>query len=230
MNKSKILVVDDEQEILDLLCITLKKEGYFNVDCAGCAKVAIEKCMRNQYDLILLDIILPDGNGISICQYMRTLTTSPILFLTAKNTDLDKFTGFAVGADDYITKPFNPLEVVARVKVHLRRHKQVIDVHSNKMYTFKDIKINESAGELWVKGNKIECPAKELQLLVFFCRHPNQLFSRVQLYEQVWGEACFKDDNTVMVHIRRIREKIEEDPSNPQIILTIRGLGYKLVN
>lgn len=229
MKNSKILLVDDEREILNLLQITLNKEGFFNVDGVDCAVDAIKMCEKYSYDLIVLDIILPDGNGIYVCQRIRELTAAPILFLSAKNSDLDKLTGFAVGADDYITKPFNPLEVVARIKVHLKRQGQATKGSEDTHYCFGNVEIYEHSGEVFVKGIKEECPARELQLLLFLCKHPNYLFSRTQLYEAVWGEACLGADNTVMVHIRRIREKIEEDPSSPKYLLTVRGLGYKLV-
>jgi two-component system response regulator RegX3 len=231
MDRSKILLVDDEQKILNLLKITLKKEGFLNIDEACCAKQAIKECLEKEFDLIILDVLLPDGNGLEVCKKLREITTAPILFLTAKTSDLDKLTGFAMGADDYITKPFNPLEVVARIKAHLKRRQLVCDgmeITEKCIYYFERFKINEKSGQLIVAGKEIECPAREFQLLLFLCKNPNRLYSRGQLYERVWGEGAINDDNTVMVHIRRIREKIEEDPGNPRILLTVRGLGYKL--
>lgn len=231
MDDSKILLVDDEQEILSLLRITLNKEGFHSIEEACCAKQAIQQCSESTYDLIVLDVLLPDGNGLEVCRKLREITSVPILFLTAKTSDLDKLTGFAMGADDYITKPFNPLEVTARIKAQLKRQqltssgKQSTESH---IYHFNKVEIREQSGQLIVDGKEIECPAREFQLLLFFCKHPNRLYSRAQLYEQVWGGETFNDDNTVMVHIRRIREKIEEDPGNPKILLTVRGLGYKL--
>ncbi len=231
VNQSKILLVDDEWEITNLLKITLQKEGFNNIDEASCAEQVFEKLKHKEYNLIILDVILPDGSGLNICNKIREFTQTPILFLSAKTTDLDKLTGFAVGGDDYITKPFNPLEVVARIKVHLKKQ-FAMNTNTPKEYfslQTKRFAIYEKSGELYVAGKLIECPAKELQLLLFLCQHPNQLFSRMQLYERIWGEESIGDDNTVMVHIRRIREKIEIDPSNPEILLTVRGLGYKLV-
>lgn len=231
LGRAKILLVDDEWEITNLLKVTLNKEGFSNVDEASCAEQAYEKIKHKEYDLILLDIILPDGSGIDICKKIREVTHAPIFFLTAKVSDLDKLTGFAVGGDDYITKPFNPLEVAARIKVHLKRQLSVIDNMKQDNFSFKteQFEVNERSGELKVEGKPVDCPAKELQLLLFLCHHPNQLFSRTQLYEEIWGEESLGDDNTVMVHIRRLREKLEKDPGNPQIIVTIRGLGYKLI-
>ena len=232
MDRSKILLVDDEQEILNLLKITLIKEGFLNIDEACCAKQAIQKCAETKFNLIILDVLLPDGNGLEVCKKLREITIAPILFLTAKTSDLDKLTGFAMGADDYITKPFNPLEVVARIKAHLNRQQLVscgIQSTENHIYYFERFTINEHSGQLIVAGKEIECPAKEFQLLLFLCKHTNRLYSRAQIYEQVWGEEAINDDNTVMVHIRRIREKIEADPGSPKNLLTVRGLGYKLL-
>lgn len=228
---AKILLVDDEKEITNLLKITLQKEGFQDVEEAENAEQALKKLRCGSYDLIVLDIMLPDGDGISLCSKIREVTQAPVLFLTAKTTDLDKLTGFAVGADDYITKPFNPLEVVARIKVHLKRQ-AALQIHSQPVYFSLQtgrFSVFEKSGELYVEGKLTECPAKELQLLIFLCRHPNQLFSRTQLYENVWGQEAFGDESTVMVHIRRLREKIEKDPGQPEYLLTIRGLGYKFV-
>lgn len=231
MDNPQILLVDDEQEILDLLKITLNKEGFYNIDEACCVKQLTEKYLRKKFDLIILDVLLPDGDGLEVCKKLRETTYVPILFLTAKTSDLDKLTGFAMGADDYITKPFNPLEVVARIKANLKRQQFLsCDIQSKENFIYHSgrFEVREQSGQLIVDGKEVECPAKEFKLLLFFCNHPNRLYSRAQLYEQVWGENALNDDNTVMVHIRRIREKIEEEPGNPKILLTVRGLGYKL--
>ncbi len=232
MENSHILLVDDEPEILNLLKITLNKEGFPFAEEASSAKQVIQMCMAKDFDLIVLDIMLSDGNGYDVCKKLRDITFAPILFLTAKDSDLDKLNGFAMGADDYITKPFNILEVAARIKAQLKRQNlMTYRIHNteNTIYHFGRIELREQSGQIFVAGKEIECPAKEFQLLLFFCKNPNRLFSRSQLYEQVWGEEAINDDNTVMVHIRRIREKIEEDPGNPKIVVTVRGLGYKFV-
>lgn len=230
-SQSNILLVDDEWEITNLLKVTLQKEGFLHIDEATCAEQVYELLKRKEYDLIVLDIILPDGSGINICNKIREYTQIPILFLSAKTTDLDKLVGFSVGGDDYITKPFNPLEVVARIKVHLKKQLVLKTNRKDEFFEFvtKRFHIYEKSGELYVEGKQMECPAKEFQLLLFLCQNPNQIFSRTQLYEKIWKEESIGDDSTVMVHIRRIREKIEKDPSNPEILLTVRGLGYKLV-
>ncbi|WP_155591367.1 response regulator transcription factor [Lysinibacillus cavernae] len=235
MHDVAILLVDDEPAILDMLQMVLNKEGFRQIDRASTAQEALKACERKQYDMILLDVMLPDKSGFDICPFIRETTAAPILFITAKNSDLEKLTGFAMGGDDYITKPFNPLEVVARMKAQLRRvrlyeEEKTMHVSSNSyIYDFGRFQMNERAGELTVDGQIVSCPAQVYQLLLFFCKHPNQIFTKSQLYEAVWGDHSFGDDNTVAVHIGRIRERIEKDPKAPQYLLTIRGLGYKLI-
>lgn len=227
MYTAKILIVEDEVAISTMLKTILMKEGFRNIDTVYNATDALVKCQHHTYELILLDVMLPDRSGFDICPQIRELTDAPIFFLTARTSDLDKLSGFALGADDYISKPFNPLEVVARVKAHLRRHatKPKNDVE----LSFPDLHIQLNAGVVTVHGEVVDLPAQVYQLLVFFCQHPNQLFSKAQLYERVWGDEFLGVDNTVMVHIRKLREKIEVDPSNPKWIMTARGLGYKFV-
>lgn len=224
---SKILIVEDEVAISTMLKMTLIKEGFNDIDAVFHAEDALAYCKRHTYDLILLDVMLPGHSGFDICPLIRQLTDVPIFFLTARNSDLDKLSGFALGADDYITKPFNPLEVVARVKAHLRR--QSIKPKNETELVFPNLHIQLNAGVVTVHDKVIDLPAQVYQLLVFFCQHPNQLFSKAQLYEHVWGEDFLGEDNTVMVHIRKLREKIESDPSNPKWIVTSRGLGYKFM-
>jgi len=235
LHEVAILLVDDEPAILDMLQMVLNKEGFRQIDSANTAEGALMACERKRYDMILLDVMLPDKSGFDICPFIRKTTDAPILFITAKNSDLEKLTGFAMGGDDYITKPFNPLEVVARMKAQLRRLKLYEDertphIFSNTfIYDYGRFKVNERAGELTVDGHVVSCPAQVYQLLLFFCKHPNQIFTKSQLYEAVWGDHSFGDDNTVTVHIGRIRERIEKNPKAPQFLLTIRGLGYKLI-
>lgn len=230
MNASKILLVDDEQAILDMIRLVLKKEGFETIETAKTGQEAIDQCRFFKPHIIVMDVMLPDMEGFEVCRQCRELTQVPILFLTARSTDLDKLMGFGIGGDDYITKPFNPLEVVARIKAHLRRVTLPFedDPLPTQIYDFGHFQVKEQSAELIVLGKSIICPAREFQLLLFFCQHPNHVFSRNQLYEQVWGETSYGDDNTVMVHIRRLREKIEPDPSQPRYLLTVRGLGYKL--
>lgn len=224
---AKILIVEDEIAISTMLKTILMKEGFSHIDTVYRAEDAMTNCQHNLYDLILLDVMLPDQSGFEICPLIRQLTDAPIFFLTARTSDLDKLSGFALGADDYITKPFNPLEVIARIKAHLRRHS--VNRKNETELVFPNLHMQLNAGIVTVHGEVVNLPAQVYQLLVFFCQHPNQLFSKAQLYECVWGDDYLGEDNTVMVHIRKLREKIECNPSNPKWIVTARGLGYKFV-
>jgi DNA-binding response OmpR family regulator len=222
----KILIVDDDQHILDLLITVFEKEGFQNILTANTGAEALLKTTQDNPHIILLDVMLPDIDGFTLCSKIRSDTDVPILFLTAKTTELDKLQGFSFGGDDYITKPFNPLEVVARVKAQLRRSTQIPSPHSRKqVYDYGHFKIDPNTGRLIVDGRRIECPTQEMKLLLYFCEHPNQILSKHQIYKDVWGEL-YGGDSTVMVHVRRLREKIEEDPSRPKWIKTVRGLGY----
>ncbi|MVP00567.1 response regulator transcription factor [Paenibacillus lutrae] len=250
MNEAGILVVDDEAAILHMLIKVLGKEGFTDIDTAATAEEALEACRRKPYALILLDVMLPGKSGFDICPLIRAITDAPILFLTARGSDLDKLTGFALGGDDYITKPFNPLEVAARIKARLRRHVQTHgdrhprnqgplsatrespscpDLVPNERYDYGRFQLDALAGDLIVEGRSQSCPAQVYQLLLFLCRNPNRIFSKQQLYEKVWGTDSLGDDNTVMVHVHRIRERIEKNPGDPKLLVTVRGLGYKLV-
>ena len=227
MQEAQLLIVDDEKAIIHMLEKILRRESFKYIDTAGTAEDALALCKSKRYDLILLDVMLPNRSGFEICPLIRETTDAPIFFLTARSTDLDKLSGFALGADDYITKPFNPLEVVARIKAHLRRQIAKPTHTARKGYHYGYIDVNSFSGEVKVNGKVVDLPAQVYQLLLFFCKHPNQLFSKSQLYEQVWGEEFLGEDNTVMVHIRKLREKIEENPSKPAHVITVRGLGYK---
>lgn len=230
MQEPHLLIVDDEPAILHMLTTILTKEGFRSIDTAGSAEEALAHSKQTAYDLILLDVMLPERSGFDICPLIRETTDASIFFLTARSSDLDKLSGFAVGADDYITKPFNPLEVAARVKAHLRRRSGKNPVQAQQtIYSAGPLYINTQSAEVKIDGKPVDLPAQVYQLLLFFCRHPNQLFSKSQLYENVWGEEFLGEDNTVMVHIRKLREKIEQDPSSPKLIVTVRGLGYKFV-
>ncbi|WP_240416272.1 response regulator transcription factor [Paenibacillus periandrae] len=231
MNDAKLLLVDDEPAILRMLQTVLTKEGFTHIDTESSAEGAIAACRSKTYDFILLDVMLPGQSGFDICPFIRATTDAPIFFITARTTDFDKLTGFAVGGDDYIVKPFNPLEVVARIKAHLRRYQRQATPNYpvSVVHHFGRFEVDEGAGELRVEGIPVDCPAQVFQLLLFLCKHPNRMFSKKTLYERVWGQDSLSDDNTVMVHIHRIRERIERYPAKPEYLLTVRGLGYKLV-
>jgi len=226
----KLLLVDDEQGLLDMLNYMLEKEGFKHVDFANHAEEALRYANHTAYDLIVLDVMLPDMDGFELCRRLRQVTNVPILFLTARVTDMDKIMGLTLGGDDYITKPFNPLEVVARIKAQLRRQELAKNrsAPQSDVYDFGDFQLYKKQGRLVVNGREEGCPAKEFELLAFLCEHPNQVFSNRHLYERIWGQESMGDENTVMVHIRRLRQKIESDPQNPKLIVNIRGMGYKL--
>lgn len=231
MKNAKILLVDDEISILQMVEMVLKKEGFTNVLKASNGKDAIEIVKRESVDYIILDVMLPDINGFDLCEKIREYTDVHILFLTARITDFDVLTGFEKGGDDYVTKPFNPLEIVARIKVQLRRSRQTESVPKKnlKRHDFGHFLVDEEAGELIVEGKLVPCPAQVFLLLVYFCQNVNRVLSKEQLFNAVWGYDHLIDDNTVMVHIRRIRERIEPDPGKPVFLQTVRELGYKLV-
>ncbi|MDR5587797.1 MULTISPECIES: response regulator transcription factor [Clostridium] len=230
---NRVLIVDDEIEILKLLETVLKKEGFNNIYTAKTLKEGLAEFKRVKPELVILDIMLPDGDGYEICKDIRSTSNVPILFLSAKTEELDKILGFAIGGDDYITKPFSPKEVAFRVKAHLRRASYVNE-NSNelnneeKIIKFGPYVLNESRAELMKNDKVIELTAKELKILSLLAHNQNQIISKEKLWDKVWGEDYFGFDNTIMVHIRKLREKIEDDSSNPKYILTVRGLGYKL--
>ncbi|BBW98456.1 response regulator transcription factor [Geobacillus icigianus] len=229
MENSRILIVDDEESILNMLKLVLNKEGFTSVHTCTNGTDALRLLEQKKFDLIILDIMLPDMSGLDICRAIRKICDAPLFFISAKSSDLDKLTGFAHGCDDYITKPFNPLEVVARVKAQLQRYLSKNNEKQAEILDFGRFKLNLTSAELIVEDKPVPCSAQVYRLLAFFCKHPNQVFTKEQLYYQVWGDDQLTDDNTVMVHIRKIREKIEKDPSNPQYLKTVRGIGYKLV-
>jgi DNA-binding response OmpR family regulator len=229
---ARIVLIDDEKSIAQMIEMVLRKEGFRYIYSAGTGREALELIARHGADIVLLDVMLPDTTGFDLCPKIRELTQAHIIFLTAKTSDLDVLTGFATGGDDYVTKPFNPLEIAARIKARLRRNEAGPAARTEdqrKRHEFGRFVLDEFAGELIVEGKPVPCPAQVYQLLLFLCRQPNVVFSKSQLYEAVWGVDGMGDDNTVMVHVRKIRERIERDPGNPEYLVTVRGLGYKLV-
>lgn len=214
--------------------MVLEKEGFSNIYTAHTALDALKIIQNNPIDFIVLDVMLPDLTGFELCPKIRELSDAYILFLTAKVSDLDVLTGFAIGGDDYVTKPFNPLEIAARIKATLRRRdlpvrlNKAVQENTNR-YDFKEFSVDVDAGELIVDGKVVQCPAQVFHLLIYFCQNPNIVISKQKLLETVWGFERYVDDNTVTVHIHKLREKIEVDPGNPKYLKTVRGLGYKLV-
>jgi len=233
MRTEKILLVDDELGILNMLELVLKKENFHHLHKAITGKECIKLVKENEFDLILLDVMLPDRDGFELCRDIRTYTNSPIIFLTARSSDLDILTGLGIGGDDYITKPFNPLEVVARINAHLRRQKLSTstqeDAKTDGIWEFQTFTLFEKEGKIEVNGETLSLTAKEFELLLFFCKNKNQIFTAEQIYEKVWDETLFGDIKTVVMYVSKLRKKIEKDYKNPEYIQNIRGLGYKFV-
>ena len=230
MNEYKIMVVDDEPDILDLLEKALSIEGFPAVIKIDTGRKAINACKEIQPDVIILDVMLPDIDGYEVCKQIREFSHCPVLFLSSKNDELDKILGLAVGGDDYVTKPFSPKEMVYRVKAGLRRaeYRQVpIRDFSIKI---GELMIDTDGCRVMKNDKEIGLTAREFEILRYLAENLERVVSRERLYETVWGEDSFGCDNTMMVHIRHLREKLEEDPATPQYIITMKGLGYKLVN
>ncbi|MCY7704045.1 response regulator transcription factor [Bacillus safensis] len=228
-HQSKVLMIDDEKEILELINTVLTREGIDRVITASTARDGLTKFHQEQPDLVILDIMLPDGEGYDICRQIRETSHVPIIFLSAKGEESDKIVGLAIGGDDYITKPFSPKEVAYRVKAQLRRLSYLQSSQADPVIKKGPFELNEQQAELTKNGTVIELTPKELLLMTYFLQHPNRIISKETLYQTVWGEDFFGSDNTVMVHIRRLREKIENSPSTPEFLVTVKGLGYKFV-
>jgi len=224
--KTSILVVDDESTIREVIRRYLELEG-FRVQEAADGYEALDIIKDDPPQLIVLDLMLPGIDGLSLTQHIRQDRQIPIIMLTAKGEPSDRIRGLDSGADDYITKPFSPQEVVSRVRAVLRRTESAPTQKGQDPIHFERLHIDPSARSLKVKGENISLTAKEFDLLWFFAKHPQQVFKRSQLLGQVWGDELYTDPSTVTVHIRRLREKIEINPAKPQHILTVWGVGYK---
>ena len=227
----KLLLVDDEKDITDLLEEVLRKEGFKHIIKASNGLEAVSLCRLHQPDAVVLDVMLPDIDGIEVCRRIREFSFCPIMFLSSKNDDIDKILGLSSGGDDYVTKPFSPREIVFRIKAQLRRQ-QYHSAESNTAgfkIKIENLEIDNEGCRAYKNGQELELTAREFRLLSYFAENPNRIISKEHLYEQVWGEDSVGCDNTVMVHIRHIREKLEDDPSNPVLLQTVKGLGYRLV-
>ena len=225
----RILIAEDDEDIIGLLKLYLEKDGY-EVVVATNGEEAFQKAMKNKISLAILDIMMPKMNGYELTKRLREVTQIPILILSAKNDDSEKILGLDLGADDYLTKPFNPLEVLARIRSLLRRSYE-FNAESmeqeGKVITIGEITLDESARTISKNGVEIPCTPTEYKMLALFMKKPGRVFTKAQIYECINGEYYESDDNSLMVHIYRIREKIEEDSKNPTYIKTVRGLGYK---
>ncbi|WP_240415084.1 response regulator transcription factor [Paenibacillus periandrae] len=224
-----ILIVDDEKEIIDLLEIYLKNEGYLLLR-ASDGEAALQILQKEEVDLIVLDIMMPRMNGIEACLKIREQQNMPIIMLSAKGEDMDKIIGLSSGADDYLAKPFNPLELIARIKSQLRRYTRLNIPLVNKEHEIEvdELLINTQTHEVKLDGRSIKLTPREFAILELLARHRGIVWSIEKIYEAVWQEAYFDSDNTVMVHIRKIREKMEANPRKPKYIKTIWGVGYKV--
>lgn len=227
--KKKILVVDDEQPIADILKFSLEKEGY-DVICAYDGEEAIELASKEPFDLILLDIMLPYKDGMEVCREVRKTSDIPIIMLTAKDSEIDKVLGLELGADDYVTKPFSTRELLARVKANLRRHQlqNTQEMQQSNDIVVGDLVISPDAYIVKKRGEVVELTHREFELIHYLAKHIGQVMTREHLLQAVWGYDYFGDLRTVDVTIRRLREKVEDNPSLPTWIITRRGVGYFL--
>lgn len=225
--KKKIVVVDDDVELCDLIKKFLEMECYA-VTLRHDGESGLKECLKNDYVLIVLDVMLPLKNGFEILSKLRKESDVPVLMLTAKDSELDKVSGLRMGADDYLTKPFSMNEFVARVQSLIRRYTAFGNqIQETETLEFEEMSISKTTREVFINDSSIELTAKEFELLYFLAKHPGQVFTKKQIYNQVWQEEYAFDDNNIMVHIRRLRKKIEPDLEHPSYIQTVWGVGYK---
>ena len=225
---SKILIIEDDREIAEIERDYLELDGFAS-DIASDGVSGLEKALNGGYDLILLDLMLPGMDGFSVCKRLREKLDIPILMVTARTQDIDKIRGLGFGADDYIEKPFSPGVLVARVKAHLAQYTRLKPQKAeSSVISVGPLSIDTDARTVTARGAAVALTNKEYELLLFLARHPNQIFSREDLYEMIWGLESMGDNITVAVHVNRLREKLEEDPAKPQLIQTVWGVGYRL--
>jgi DNA-binding response OmpR family regulator len=222
-----ILIVEDEPSIAELQRDYLEINGFYT-DIAVNGAIGLEMGLSGKYDLIILDLMLPLMNGFDICRKIREQLNIPILMVTAKQEDIDMIRGLGLGADDYITKPFKPAEMVARVKAHLSRYERLIGskISSNEV-EIRGLRIDSDSRRVFLNDDEITLTTKEFDLLFYLAQHPNRVFSKELIFERIWGIDAMGDTQTVTVHIRKLREKIEPDSANPQYIETVWGAGYR---
>jgi DNA-binding response OmpR family regulator len=221
-----VLVVDDEPTIRDVVVQYLRREGYATLE-AEDGDAARELLEREWPNLVVLDLMLPGTDGLALCRWIRDRSQLPVIMLTARGEEVDRIVGLELGADDYVTKPFSPRELVARVRSVLRRG-AAADDRPDERVRFGDIEIDAAAREVRKGENTLKLTAREFELLWFFARHPRRVFSRDQLMSRVWGYEPAFDSGTITVHVRRLREKIEDEPAHPRYLETVWGVGYRL--
>ncbi len=220
-----VLVVDDEPIVREVVVRYLEREGYRTLE-AGDGDAARDALARTSPDLVVLDVMLPGTDGLELCRWIRSTSQLPVIMLTARGEEADRIVGLELGADDYVTKPFSPRELAARVKSVLRRSDR-LDVSADRL-EFGDVELERATREVRKAGIELRLTAKEFDLLWFLASHPRRVFSRDQLMTRVWGYTAAVDTGTVTVHVRRLREKVEDDPSEPRYLETVWGIGYRL--
>lgn len=225
---SKILIVEDEEAIADLERDYLELSG-FDVEIENDGNVGLKRAMEEDFSLLILDLMLPGINGFDICKQVREEKNTPIIMVSAKKDDIDKIRGLGLGADDYMTKPFSPSELVARVKAHLARYERLVNmnVQLNDTIEIRGLKIDKTARRVWVDGVEKNFTTKEFDLLTFLAQNPNHVFTKDELFKEIWDMESIGDIATVTVHIKKIREKVEKNSAKPQYIETIWGVGYR---
>ena len=225
---SKILIIEDEESIADLEKDYLELSG-FEVQVANDGTTGLKLALTDNFNLVILDLMLPGVDGFEICRKVREEKNTPIIMVSAKKDDIDKIRGLGLGADDYMTKPFSPSELVARVKAHLARYERLIGsvAEENKIIEIRGLKIDTTARRVWINGEEKNFTTKEFDLLTFLASHPNHVYTKDELFREIWDMESIGDIATVTVHIKKIREKIEFNTSKPQYIETIWGVGYR---
>ena len=223
---SRILIIEDDKSIAELERDYLELNGFEVTICEDGEK-GLEEALGGSCDLILLDLMLPGADGFEICRKVREKHNTPIIIVSAKHEDIDKIRGFGLGADDYMTKPFSPGEMVARVRAHLNRYERLIGSGKNEIIEIRGLKIDRTARKVWVNGEEKNLTAREFDLLAFLASNPNHVYSRDELFREIWGMESVGDIATVTVHIKKIREKVELNSAKPQYIETIWGVGYR---
>jgi DNA-binding response OmpR family regulator len=230
MKRLKVMLVDDEDSIRKIVEHLVQKEGY-NFCYAADGESALQMFTHENPDLIILDVMLPEIDGFEVCRRVRHESIVPIILLSAKGDIVDKSVGFNMGADDYMTKPFSPVELALRMKALFRRaafKEELENSQENKgCIVVNELEISIKSFEVYVRGKKVDLTSKEFELLSFMANHPGQVFTRQQLFDNLWGEKYLGDSGTITVFIRKIREKIEQDPAHPEYLLTVWGVGYK---
>jgi two-component system response regulator RegX3 len=224
---SRILVVEDEETLAEAISFLLSKEG-FEVEMAEDGPAAIAAFEKNGADLILLDLMLPGLSGTEVCRQIRAKSSVPIIMLTAKDSEIDKVVGLEIGADDYVTKPYSSRELIARIRAVLRRGETGDATSADGVLSVGPIRLDSDRHVISVNGEQVALPLKEFELLEFLMRNSGRVLTRMQLIDRVWGSDYVGDTKTLDVHIKRLRAKVEKDPANPELIQTVRGMGYKL--